>query len=126
MPIFYVILHTDVYKKHKEMLEIRTITVNPIEENCYILYDKNKGNSCWVVDCGAFFPQEKAEILNFLQKLGLYLFLLYYSSFEWIFPYLFCADFVFFGKRLEFLLDMHYSNCVERIWIPWKKESEFR
>lgn len=71
MPIFYVILHTDVYKKHKEMLEIRTITVNPIEENCYILYDKNRGNSCWVVDCGAFFPQEKAEILDFLVREGL-------------------------------------------------------
>lgn len=45
-------------------MQIQRFVVNMIEENTYLLYDK-KGNAA-LIDCGAFYPEEKSSIKNFI------------------------------------------------------------
>lgn len=53
------------------MVQIRVFRCNFIEENCYILWDDTAKEACWVVDCGAFYPQEVQFIADFMEKEGL-------------------------------------------------------
>lgn len=43
---------------------VRTFEFNPISENTYIAYDET--NECVVIDPGCFYPDEKAELFNFI------------------------------------------------------------
>lgn len=45
-------------------MNIKTFTVNPIEENCYLLWDET--GEAAIVDCGAWSPSEKKEIEEFV------------------------------------------------------------
>ncbi len=48
------------------MLTLKTFPVNFIEENCYVLSDES--GEAVIIDCGAFFPEEKDEIRNYLAQ----------------------------------------------------------
>lgn len=46
------------------MLTIKKLEVNPLQENCYILSDESK--ECVIIDCGAFYEQEKEAIKKYI------------------------------------------------------------
>ena len=48
------------------MLNIQRFVVNMIQENCYILWDDTK--ECAIIDCGAFYPEEKEAIKIFIKE----------------------------------------------------------
>ena len=50
-------------------MEIKTFVVNPIQVNCYLLWDESK--EAVLIDCGAWFPKEREEIKEFITSHGL-------------------------------------------------------
>lgn len=50
-------------------MQIKTFVVNPIEVNCYLLWDET--DEAVIIDCGAWFPHEKEAIRRFVQSQGL-------------------------------------------------------
>lgn len=48
------------------MLQIKSFTFNPIQENTYILYDETK--SCVIIDPGCYDADEKAELKEFITE----------------------------------------------------------
>lgn len=46
------------------MLQIKRFVFNPIEENTYIIYDESK--EAVIIDCGAFHPEEKRALQQFI------------------------------------------------------------
>ncbi len=46
------------------IMKIKTFEFNPIAENTYILYDDTK--ECVIIDAGAFYQDEKQELLDFI------------------------------------------------------------
>lgn len=51
------------------MLKVKTFEVNPLHENCYVVSDETK--ECVIIDCGAFTPEEQAEIIGYITSEGL-------------------------------------------------------
>lgn len=51
------------------MLNIKTFTVNPLQENCYVISDET--NECVIIDCGAFTEDERKEITDYISSSGL-------------------------------------------------------
>lgn len=51
------------------MLSIKVFTFSPIQENTYVLY--NEHNNGIVIDPGCYFPEERQELAEFVQKEGL-------------------------------------------------------
>lgn len=47
------------------MLNIQRIVCNMFQENCYIVSDDTK--ECVIIDCGAFYEEEKKEITNYIR-----------------------------------------------------------
>ena len=45
------------------MIEIKTFTVNMIEENCYVVSDPT--GEAVIIDCGALTPEEQDEICSY-------------------------------------------------------------
>lgn len=45
-------------------MSVKTFEFNPISENTYVLYDDTK--ECVVIDAGCFYPDEKADLFNFI------------------------------------------------------------
>ena len=41
-------------------MELKIFVVNPIQVNCYLLWDETK--EAVLIDCGALFPGEREEI----------------------------------------------------------------
>lgn len=48
------------------MLHIQRFIVNMIEENCYVLSDET--GEAAIIDCGAFFPEEKESIRQYIEQ----------------------------------------------------------
>lgn len=48
------------------MLNIVRFVCNPIQENTYVMSDET--NECVVVDCGAFFPEERKAIVEYIRS----------------------------------------------------------
>lgn len=48
------------------MLNIVRFVCNPIQENTYVMSDET--NECVVVDCGAFFPEERKAIVDYIRN----------------------------------------------------------
>ncbi len=46
-------------------MKIKTFVFNPVQENTYLVYD---GDECIVIDAGCLFPQEEAELADFIAK----------------------------------------------------------
>ena len=47
------------------MLNITRFICNPIQENCYVVSDET--HEAVIVDCGAYFPEEKSAIKNYIE-----------------------------------------------------------
>jgi glyoxylase-like metal-dependent hydrolase (beta-lactamase superfamily II) len=50
-------------------MELKTFVVNPVQVNCYLLWDETK--EAVLIDCGAWFPHEKERIRDFVLEKGL-------------------------------------------------------
>lgn len=51
------------------MIEIKTFTVNMIEENCYVVSDPT--GEAVIIDCGALTPEEQDEICSYIRTKSL-------------------------------------------------------
>ena len=74
------------------MLNIQRFVVNMIEENCYILWDET--NEAAIVDCGAFYDEDRTAIGDFIKEKQLTpkLHILTHGHFDHIFGAQFIAD----------------------------------
>ena len=48
------------------MLHIERFQVNMLQENCYVVSDETK--ECVIIDCGAFYPEERTSIVNYIKE----------------------------------------------------------
>lgn len=46
------------------MLNIKKFTCNMLQENCYVVSDETK--ECMIVDCGAFYPEERQAVVDYI------------------------------------------------------------
>jgi glyoxylase-like metal-dependent hydrolase (beta-lactamase superfamily II) len=53
-----------------ENLRIKCFQCNPLQENCYVVSDA-VSRECVVIDCGAFFPEERKAICQYITGEGL-------------------------------------------------------
>ena len=51
------------------MIEISSLTCNPIQENCFVVSDE--GGETAVIDCGAYYDAERSAVVKHLQEQGL-------------------------------------------------------
>ena len=51
------------------MLDIKTFVCNLLSENTYVVSDETK--ECVIIDCGAYYEEERAAILNYIIDNGL-------------------------------------------------------
>ncbi|NJO24681.1 MAG: MBL fold metallo-hydrolase [Bacteroidia bacterium] len=51
------------------MLNVRSFIFSPVQENTYVLYNEKGG--CCIIDPGCYFPEEREELRNFIEKTGL-------------------------------------------------------
>ena len=47
------------------MLHIERFQVNMLQENCYVVSDETK--ECVIIDCGAFYPEERTAITQYIK-----------------------------------------------------------
>lgn len=52
------------------MFHYKRFVVNPVEENCYIIWDDNSHEGA-VIDCGAWSKDEHRQIANFIREHGI-------------------------------------------------------
>lgn len=48
------------------MLKIKKFTCNMLQENCYVVSDDTQ--ECVIVDCGAFYPEEREAIVGYIRE----------------------------------------------------------
>lgn len=48
------------------MLTIKKFTCNMLQENCYVVSDDTR--ECVIVDCGAFYPEEREAIVGYIRE----------------------------------------------------------
>ena len=48
------------------MLHIEKFEVNLLQENCYVVSDETR--ECVIIDCGAFYPEERTAIVNYIKE----------------------------------------------------------
>lgn len=48
-------------------MKFKIFTVNPLQENCYLLWDENTLEAAFI-DCGAWYSSEQKEIIDFVEK----------------------------------------------------------
>lgn len=51
------------------MLNIQRFQCNMLQENCYVVSDETK--ECVIIDCGAFYPEERTAIVDYIRENGL-------------------------------------------------------
>lgn len=51
------------------MMEIRKFVCNMLQENCYVVSDDTK--ECVIIDCGAYYPEERAALTRYIRDNGL-------------------------------------------------------
>lgn len=51
------------------MLSIEKFECNMFQENCYIVSDESK--ECIIIDCGAFYEEERCAVVNYIKDNGL-------------------------------------------------------
>ena len=51
------------------MIDIKCISVNMLQENCYIVSDETR--ECVIVDCGAYYDAERKGVVAYLHEQGL-------------------------------------------------------
>ena len=50
-------------------MEIRRFVCNMLQENCYVVSDDTK--ECVIIDCGAFYQEERKAIVDYIRSNGL-------------------------------------------------------
>ena len=45
--------------------KVQRFVCNMLQENCYVVSDESR--ECVIIDCGAFYPEEKKEILEYIR-----------------------------------------------------------
>lgn len=97
------------------MITIKTFPVNPLEENCYVIYDET-AEGC-IIDCGCFFEGEWTNIRTSLQKEGVKL--VRYINTHCHFDHILGSGYVFrdFGLRAEMheQEEGHYINLDKQL-----------
>lgn len=80
-------------------MEITRFVVNMIDENCYLL-DDGKGEAA-LIDCGAFYPEERKAVSQHLKDRSLRLSHLFNTHGH--FDHLFGADYIYkeYGVKME-------------------------
>jgi hypothetical protein len=53
-------------KVQSKMLHIERFQVNMLQENCYVVSDDTL--ECVIIDCGAFYPEERKAITEYIRK----------------------------------------------------------
>lgn len=48
------------------MIKIQRFVCNMIEENCYVVSDES--GECMIVDCGAYYPEERSAIVRYIRE----------------------------------------------------------
>lgn len=48
------------------MMNIERFQCNMLQENCYVVSDETK--ECVIIDCGAFYPEERNAIVNYIKE----------------------------------------------------------
>lgn len=48
------------------MMHIERFQCNMLQENCYVVSDETK--ECVIIDCGAFYPEERQAIVDYIKK----------------------------------------------------------
>ncbi|MBQ2208585.1 MAG: MBL fold metallo-hydrolase [Prevotella sp.] len=48
------------------MWTIKRFMCNPLQENCYVVSDES--GECVIIDCGAFFQEEKSALLSYIRQ----------------------------------------------------------
>nr|WP_297656549.1 MBL fold metallo-hydrolase [uncultured Prevotella sp.] len=51
------------------MMHIERFQCNMLQENCYVVSDDTK--ECAIIDCGAYYPEERTAITNYIRENGL-------------------------------------------------------
>ncbi|MGL5015799.1 MAG: MBL fold metallo-hydrolase [Bacteroidales bacterium] len=54
------------------MVNIKRFTFNPIQENTYLIWDKNSKEAI-LIDCGALFSEEREELSSFIEESELHI-----------------------------------------------------
>ena len=52
-----------------QQLNLQCFEVNMIQENCYVVWDETR--EAVMIDCGAFYPEERQALKNFVHDKGL-------------------------------------------------------
>jgi hydroxyacylglutathione hydrolase len=52
------------------MITVKVFTVNMVRENCYVVSDET--GSAVIIDCGAYYEHEKADIRKYIDENGLH------------------------------------------------------
>lgn len=48
------------------MLNTKKFVCNMLQENCYVVSDST--NECVIIDCGAYYPEERRAIVDYIRK----------------------------------------------------------
>lgn len=48
------------------MLTIQKFVCNMLQENCYVMSDSTR--ECVIIDCGAYYPEERQAIVNYIRE----------------------------------------------------------
>ena len=51
-------------------MDIHRFVCNPLQENCYVVSDEESGE-CVIIDCGAFYPEERRAVTDYICEQGL-------------------------------------------------------
>lgn len=51
------------------MIEVKSFTCNMLQENCYVVSDET--HECVIIDCGAYYEEERATIVDYIETNGL-------------------------------------------------------
>ena len=80
-------------------MEVTRFIVNMIEENCYLVYDET--GEAALIDCGAFYDEEKKAIRQFLESHNLRLVRMFNTHAH--FDHLFGAHYIYkeYGVKME-------------------------
>ena len=108
------------------MLNIRCIQCNMLQENCFVVSDETR--EAVVIDCGAYYDQERQAIADYIRKEGLTLrhVLCTHGHFDHIFG----VDMLYneFGVKPAihaddaFLIDGFDDQCVALLGVPYSRK----
>lgn len=104
------------------MLNIHRFTVNMIEENCYLLWDET--GEAALVDCGAFFEEDRNSIRNFIEEhhLQVRLHLLTHGHFDHIFGAQFVYDTYGLQPQMATTEVTTYLSAAEQVHMLLHRE----